>query len=189
MKKALLIILSIILCALIGAGAFWGGLNIGEELGFDSGKHIGDSLGYRKGIKDGYDKGFKARDTLCKAENKAKTVDQLKKELMEKEMGDVSKNLKGSIEFSQIDIGGFYETKYVKEGILSIHNSSMIVSYKDLKVKIKFYNNSDDIIDSKEIKIYQTVASGRSIRYPIKYTDIPSGTNHAEVEIIEAMAD
>jgi len=189
MKKALLIILSIIICALIGAGAFWGGLNIGQELGYDSGKQIGDSLGYRKGLKDGYDKGFKTRDTLCKAENKAKTADQLRKELMEKEMGDVSKNLKGSIEFTQIDIGGFYDTKYVKQGVLNIHNSSMMAAYKNIKVKLKFYNSSDELIDSKEININQTVTSGKTIRYNINYKEIPSGTNHTEVEILEAMAD
>ena len=108
---------------------------------------------------------------------------------MEKEMGDVSKNLKVSIEFTQIDIGGFYDTKYVKQGVLNIHNSSMMAAYKNIKVKLKFYNSSDELIDSKEININQTVTSGKTIRYNINYKEIPSGTNHTEVEILEAMAD
>jgi len=193
MKKALLVIAIVFLTLIMCATSFYFGGILGEGTGYERGHQSGDSIGYTRGMKAGLSIGIKKADSIAKAQATAKTIEQLQQEIEKKEqeliksqMGQATSELKGSIEFTTKDIGGFYATKVVKVGSVSIRNASPKFTYKEIKIKVKFYNSDDTLLDAIEVMVPGTVIPGKALKYSVSYGRVPQTTKNAEVEIIEA---
>ena len=109
------------------------------------------------------------------SQNRIKTPDELRQELLVREQSTPSQYLKDNGTWRKNLIGAT-----VLEGTIS--NSATLANFKDIVLKVGWLSKTNTVIKTEEYIIYENVGAGQSIPYKIK-VDAPPATNGVQVGV------
>ncbi|WP_153799162.1 FxLYD domain-containing protein [Foetidibacter luteolus] len=88
-----------------------------------------------------------------------------------------------------LEVGGNDKRNWLGQTVVkgTIHNKATIVSYRDIRVKMLFYNKDGKLVTNHEDVYTETIAPGGSMKFKARY-GTPRGTDSVALSIMSAAA-
>lgn len=155
-------------------------------------------VGYQIGINANSKNAINSRDSSVTKMNSEKRFNnkinkiendlsykQLKQALLKKEKKNILKYLEITGKIETKKEGSLFNKEYVKYFCGYIQNNLILLPIKDIQVKVNFYSNTNTLIDSKTIIIYNFVGPKGYSDFMEKI-DVPNNVSSINYKILNA---